>query len=547
MSQAPATLTRAEEALNAGVWVEARALFERSLAERDDPRAHDGLGRTLWWLGSADRAIAEREQAFAGFRAGGEDAKAAEVAIWLAREHRSVYGNDAIANGWLARARRLVGDEPTVARGRLDLALAQREEDLGEREAFADHALAIAHELEDADLEVAALAELGLIGLQTGRVDEGLDRLDEAMTAATGGEADMLETVAEACCSLVAACDAAGDTGRLEQWARIVTGFVERRGELPLLGFCRTCNARMLAATGRYDESERELMASAGELRDSGHRSRCVDPAVKLAELRVRQGRYDEAETLLEGRHGLPEATMPSAELHLARGDTALAASVLLRRLNDTGRDGLLAGPLLSALVEVHVAGGDLEAAGRAVADLQTTADETGHPLLDAYARLGRGRTQAARGEPAVHDLAAAADRLERFDRDLEAGRARLDLAQASPDPSVAAEEARRALVVFDRLGARRDAAKAAAVLRSLGERPAAGPRDDDVLTRREREVFALLGEGLTNAEIAARLFISTKTAGHHVSSVLSKLGLRNRQEAAALAIRRLEHDRDQR
>ncbi len=44
------------------------------------------------------------------------------------------------------------------------------------------------------------------------------------------------------------------------------------------------------------------------------------------------------------------------------------------------------------------------------------------------------------------------------------------------------------------------------------------------------------MGEGLTNAEIAGRLFISTKTAGNHVSSVLMKLGLRNRTQAGALA-----------
>ena len=54
----------------------------------------------------------------------------------------------------------------------------------------------------------------------------------------------------------------------------------------------------------------------------------------------------------------------------------------------------------------------------------------------------------------------------------------------------------------------------------------------------RQREVLGLLGEGLTNAEIAARLYISTKTAGNHVSSVLSKLNLRSRSEAAAFAIR---------
>jgi DNA-binding CsgD family transcriptional regulator len=64
---------------------------------------------------------------------------------------------------------------------------------------------------------------------------------------------------------------------------------------------------------------------------------------------------------------------------------------------------------------------------------------------------------------------------------------------------------------------------------------PVAGP---EALTPREREVVALLTEGLSNAELAGRLFISPKTAAVHVSNVLAKLGMASRTEVAAWAIR---------
>ncbi len=59
-----------------------------------------------------------------------------------------------------------------------------------------------------------------------------------------------------------------------------------------------------------------------------------------------------------------------------------------------------------------------------------------------------------------------------------------------------------------------------------------------DVLTPREREVLALLADGASNRVIGERLFISTKTAGVHVSNLLAKLGVSSRLEAAAIAHR---------
>lgn len=110
--------------------------------------------------------------------------------------------------------------------------------------------------------------------------------------------------------------------------------------------------------------------------------------------------------------------------------------------------------------------------------------------------------------------------------------------------PGEATAEARAAVTGFEALGAARMADEGGALLRLLGVRSTPpGPRGTDVLTPREREVLGLLAEGMPNREIAARLHLTRKTVEHHVHSVLVKLDLRNRAEAAAYVARNRGRD----
>ena len=531
-----------ELALSRGAWDRGRDSFEAALATEPSPEGFDGLARALWWLDRPADAIEARVQAYALYRRAGDRPRAVSIALWLVHEYSAVHGNEPTAEGWLARAEHLLAGQADVpGRGYLDLAKAERCLDPAVAIGHAEAALELARRLGDPDLELAALSRIGLAQITLGQVDEGLGHLDQAMAAATGEDAGTFEAVARTCCSLVLACDLAGDDDRVRQWGNVVAGYVHRHNELPLLTFCPTCEADLLRSDDRHVASETELVHALAELANTGQRSRCVDPAVRLAQLRIAQGRIEEAEEVLVGYGGSPTAVRADAAIRLARGEAAAAVALLDRQLSLINRSGLLAVPLLALLVEAQLANGDADPARGTAAELESLATRTGNARVTAIATAAAGRVELATGAPTAVDLLERAVELfGRLRMPYEEARARLDLAAAlrGREGVLAVVQAQSALKAFERLGARRASDRAAAMLRDLGVRGRTGPKDAGLLTEREQEVLHLLAQGLTNREIGRRLFLSAKTVEHHVGAIMRKLGVKTRTEAAAAVSR---------
>jgi DNA-binding CsgD family transcriptional regulator len=539
-------LAGAREALDRADWTAAQVAFEAAITSGPTGRAYEGLAMALHWQNRLDDAFRAMERAYARFRREGEPGRAAWAALWLAGQYVRVKGNHAAARGWAGRCERLLAEaEPCAETGRVILIRALATNDWEQIERAAEHAIVIARRFGDTDYEALAVAYSGLAILSTGRVNQGLALLDEAMAAATAGEVRAPETVGQIYCALLAGCERTVDLRRAEQWSRVAQPFLAAYDRTGVTGSCRAIYAAVLAAAGRWPEAEHELLLALQTF-DAGARAMRADALVRLADLRVRQGRLDEAAELLEGHDGHPDAQRPMAELELARGRPKVAAALLERRIHQLGAGSIQAAPLLVCLVEAHVAAADAPAARRAADALAELSGGAGDSV-EGLARLASGLSTAVEGGNAVPELEVALDRLLRTEMSWEASRARLAIAEAVGDrnPEFAVHEARLAMAAFAAIGARPGADRAASLLRRLGVRPAGGASTRTPLSRREQEVARLVGLGLSNDRIAARLFLSPRTVEHHVSSILRKLAMASRVEIAAYVARRLAEEKD--
>jgi ATP/maltotriose-dependent transcriptional regulator MalT len=541
MATARDDLLEGRRALEAAEWQAAHEAFTRVLAAGDSADAHEGIGLALWFLGNVAEGIAARERAFELYVRERRCEDAARTAVWVSHQHL-LGGRASAARGWLARAERALQDVDRCAgHGWVAVERARHAIGVEDQIKHASQAMEIARETGADDLEVFALSLLGRAEVSAGRRERGTELLEEAMASAAAGRVRNVHTLAEAYCNLIMACTSAGEWERATEWCELVDEFARTHETAPLLGACRTIHADVLVATGRWPEAERALQSALAT--HARYVPEMGAPTIALlAELRIRQGRLADAERLLTGREETPSALRALALLRIAEHQPLAAAALLERGLRATEGDTMGATQLLAALVEARIACGDLAGAGEAADTLGDLARTSGMRLVAARAELAAARVAIARGdaagaaEPARRALAAFGV----LAMPLDAGEARLALARAigADNPDVAADEARTAAATFRALGATRALDSAAALLRELGAGTGARPRTGGNLTAREEEVLGLIALGMSNARIAQTLVISEKTAGHHVSRILMKLGVRNRAEAAAHATR---------
>jgi DNA-binding CsgD family transcriptional regulator len=527
---------RGREALRRGDAAAAREAFEQA---EQTAEILEGLSAASFVLLEYPRAIDEMERAYALYRASGDGAGAARTARKLGGMHGSTAGDWAVASGWVARAKSLLSAQPTSnERGWVALTEGMFEGNRSAKDRAFHAALHVGRETGDTELTFVASAYLGASMVHADRTEEGMVLLDEALAAVAGGEVEDFMLVEEIFCQLFSACEHAQDVHRAEQWIRVGEQVAARRRLPAVSAYCHTHYGGILTAAGRWPEADVAL-TEAVRLWALGKRTLKVGALIRLADLRIKQGRYDEAAQLLDGLAGDPDAARPLAALHLARGQNALAKEILERAVAKADPASSSCVPLLALLADAQLACGDDPAP--TIDAMAECADAHPSPYTAAIVALSRGRLALASGvgDPRAW-LRDALDGFTRAQLPLEASLCRLDLAHACGQNSVevAVAEARAALDAFERLEAARYVDAAAALLRSLGERVAPPRSTAGVLTRREHDVLELLGAGLSNPEIAERLFISRKTVEHHVGNILVRLGLRNRAEAAAYVIR---------
>jgi DNA-binding CsgD family transcriptional regulator len=462
-----------------------------------------------------------------------EAAKARQEALALHR-YRGDRVREGDAHRWLSRLAWFAGDNTAAVRE------ARRAVELLEGEAMSRE-LAMAYS-NAAQLAMLAYDANGAIdaGSRAIELAERLGATEILVHALNNvGSAEMTANIPDGETKLERSLALALEAGLEEHVARAYTNLAAAR-----------------VTSREYPPAERHLVAGIDYAEDHDLDSWRAYMLGWKARLCFEQGRWNEAAELAAGlvrdlRVPAPTRITPLVVLGRLRarlGDQTPwpmldEALELAQRTAELQR----LGPATAARAEARFLEGDMAKVAVETAETLALAQDRGDAWVLGELWIWRARAGAhdsvevgAAAAPFALELSgewrAAAERWEDVGCPYEAA---LAWVETDEEPAL-----REALAAFQRLGAVPAARFAAQRLRNRGVRSIGrGPRRSTInnpgqLTSRQIEILALVANQLTNAEIAARLFITPKTVEHHVSAILDKLGVQSRKQAAAEAIR---------
>jgi len=503
---------------------EAAAQFERALrfADGADPASvaglYDGFAYEASLLDRWQEAAEAREQALALWRDVGDRLREGDTLRWLARSLCSLSrGREAVAAARAAVAL-LEPLGPTVELAWAYAGLAVMWMVRGANSdaiGLARRAQAVAGPLGLTEVLSDALNSEACAVRATGGPWTG--PLRRALEVALAGQHEA--QVARAYVNLYACYGAERDWAVAERYFTEGIAYCDDHDISTYSVFLRSDRAGALERTGRWDEAVaicRELLSPGGP---SPNIRLC--PLTRLGTIRARRGEPGAWECLDE-----------AIEYADGAGEPQSIVAVRLARAEAHWLDGELADARREAELADDAAGGwDGWDRGAVAVWLRRTGS----------ARPPRGDLAAPYRRQLDGDWAGAARLWTELGCPYETGLALLGTAGSG---SAGEASLRDALQIFTDLGASATVRLTRQKMRRLGIRSIpVGPRPATRahplgLTWREREVLELICAGHTNAEIAGKLFISAKTAGHHVSAVLAKLGVPTRHAAATRAVR---------
>ncbi|HUG30121.1 MAG TPA: adenylate/guanylate cyclase domain-containing protein [Candidatus Limnocylindria bacterium] len=483
------SLERGRDAMRRHAWAEAiEALTAADGAEALSPEDLELMSTAQWWSGHPDEATEGLERAFTAYSDAGRLPEAAWVAMTLAYQAFQRV-NGPVGGGWLARAERLLADEPeSKMHARLGVFHAFGAVMAGQVEqgiAIADRAMEIARRHDDANALYMAMSFKGMGQVLAGKWQDGLANIDESAAAASAGELN-LRIASDIYCTTIAACRNVGDLGRAAQWAGEGERWMRRNGAGGYPGVCRVHRAELKMLHGQWSEAEQEARQACDELKRYRLLIGVGYAQYMIGEVRLRMGDLDGAAEAFDQAYEYGHDAQPGlALLQLARGEVDDARRSIDRALATAAGTGGAAnrtarGRLLPAQVDIALATGDLETARQAVDELESIAGDFERPFFQAGAMTARGELllgeeKAAEASPV---LGQSWRLWQSTDLPYESAQARLHYAAAiaaEGDATAARRDLLAARSAFERLGATRDIQRVDAL---LGENEGAGAAD---------------------------------------------------------------------